>query len=84
MTTFSQFPKIILDSPIEETSGGTSQNTYTTGDILYSSATNTLSKLSIGSTGMSLYSDNNAPYWDDSTTLTSLGGTSLVGTGTGS
>lgn len=32
-------------SPIVETFGGTNQITYTTGDILYASATNTLSKL---------------------------------------
>ena len=29
--------------------GGTGQTTYTTGDILYASGTNTLAKLAIGS-----------------------------------
>lgn len=33
---------------IDELYGGTGFNTYTTGDILYASATNTLSKLAIG------------------------------------
>lgn len=35
---------------ISETFGGTNQTSYTTGDILYSSATNTLSKLAANST----------------------------------
>jgi len=37
------------DDPAEETKGGTGQSSYTTGDVLYSSASNTLSKLGIGS-----------------------------------
>jgi len=36
------------------TNGGTAQATYTTGDILYASASNTLSKLAVGSTGQVL------------------------------
>lgn len=36
------------------TNGGTAQSTYTTGDILYASATNTLSKLTVGTTGQVL------------------------------
>ena len=36
------------------TKGGTAQSTYTTGDILYASATNTLSKLAVGTTGQVL------------------------------
>jgi len=36
------------------TNGGTAQSTYTTGDILYASATNTLSKLTAGTTGQVL------------------------------
>src|SRR5690606_27919243 len=31
---------------LDETNGGTGQSTFTTGDILYASASNTLSKLS--------------------------------------
>lgn len=74
--------EIILDVPLGESSGGTSQDTYTTGDILYSNATNTLEKLAIGETGMAFFSNNSTPYWD-TMTLTSLGGTSLVGDGDG-
>lgn len=36
--------------PIEETKGGTAQSTYTTGDMLYASAANTLAKLPIATT----------------------------------
>ena len=35
----------VLNSPLDETHGGTNQTAYTLGDILYSSATNVLSKL---------------------------------------
>jgi len=47
-----------------ETKGGTGQTTYTTGDILYSSTTNTLSKLTIGSTDQVLTVDaSGIPAW---------------------
>ena len=39
---------------LSATNGGTAQSTYTTGDILYASATNTLSKLPVGTTGQVL------------------------------
>ncbi|MDQ3099202.1 MAG: hypothetical protein M3Q44_05640 [bacterium] len=45
------------------TNGGTGQSTYTTGDILYSSATNTLSKLGIGGTGTVLTVAGGVPSW---------------------
>ena len=52
--------------PIAEIYGGTNQTSYTTGDILYASATNTLSKLSIGSTGQVLkVSSGGIIEWDD-------------------
>ena len=47
----------------DATHGGTSQTTYTTGDILYASATNTLSKLAVGSTGQVLTVASGAPSW---------------------
>ena len=49
--------------------GGTNQTTYTTGDILYSSATNVLSKLAIGSTNYVLSVVGGIPAWTDSATL---------------
>lgn len=43
--------------------GGTSQSTYTTGDLLYASAANTLSKLGVGSDGNVLHVASGAPAW---------------------
>jgi len=48
---------------IGATSGGTGTGTYATGDILYASATNTLSKLNIGSTGQLLTVTAGVPAW---------------------
>jgi len=46
------------------TNGGTAQSTYTTGDMLYASATNTLAKLSIGTSGQALrVSAGGIPEW---------------------
>jgi hypothetical protein len=45
------------------TNGGTAQSTYTTGDILYSSATNTLAKLPIGTAGQVLSIAGGIPSW---------------------
>ena len=38
-----------LSATLVETSGGTAQSTYATGDILYASSSNTLAKLAVGS-----------------------------------
>ena len=48
---------------IGATSGGTGTGTYATGDILYASAANTLSKLNIGSTGQLLTVTAGVPAW---------------------
>ena len=48
---------------IPTTLGGTNLTSYTTGDILYASATNTLSKLSIGSTGQIIKVSGGVPVW---------------------
>lgn len=45
--------------------GGTGYNTYTTGDLLYSSATNVLSKLGIGAAGQFLKVVGGVPSWSD-------------------
>lgn len=47
------------------TKGGTGLTTYTTGDILYASATNTLSNLSIGTAGQLLTVSGGLPSWED-------------------
>lgn len=43
--------------------GGTGQTTWTTGDLLYASGTNALSKLGIGSTGQLLSVSAGLPAW---------------------
>jgi len=45
------------------TNGGTAQSTYTTGDILYASASNTLSKLTVGGNGTVLTVAAGVPSW---------------------
>lgn len=52
-----------LDTPVAETNGGTGQTTYSTGDILYASASNTLSKLTAGSDGEVLTLASGVPSW---------------------
>jgi hypothetical protein len=48
---------------VPTTAGGTGLSSYTTGDTLYSSATNTLAKLPIGSTGQVLTVASGLPAW---------------------
>jgi len=64
-------------STIGATYGGTGQNTVTTGDLLYGSATNTWSKLGIGSTGTILRVVGGVPAWgtDYTGTVTSVAAT---------
>jgi hypothetical protein len=58
---------VTLAGTLGATSGGTSQSTYTTGDILYASATNTLSKLAAGTNGYVLTLASGVPSWAAST-----------------
>jgi hypothetical protein len=48
---------------LTEAGGGTNQSTYATGDILYASASNTLSKLAAGSNGQILKLASGVPSW---------------------
>src|SRR2546423_711560 len=48
---------------LPETRGGTNQSTYTTGDILYASASNTLSKLPASTDGYVLTLASGVPTW---------------------
>lgn len=51
-------------TPLAEGSGGTSESTYTTGQILYASAANILNKLDIGTTSQVLtVSSTSVPVW---------------------
>ena len=47
--------------------GGTGFTTYTQGDIIYASATNTLSKLTAGANGNVLKMNATVPYWGTDT-----------------
>lgn len=49
--------------------GGTNIGSYTTGDLLYASATTTLSKLGIGTSGQVLTAGASAPQYVDQSTL---------------
>jgi len=66
---------VTLAGTLGATSGGTGLSTYTTGDILYASATNTLSKLAAGSNGQVLTLASGVPSW-----ASAGGGTTLTNT----
>lgn len=59
--------------------GGTNLTSYTTGDVIYASATNTLSKLGIGSTGQVLTVSGGVPTWSTPSANVSSFQTSLSG-----
>jgi hypothetical protein len=64
---------------LTEARGGTNQTTYATGDTLYASASNTLSKLSIGTNGQILTVSGGVPTWSTpSGGITSLNGLTLA------
>jgi hypothetical protein len=48
---------------VSERQGGTGNNSYTTGDILYSDATDSLEKLAAGSNGQVLKLSSGVPSW---------------------
>jgi len=58
---------VTLAGTLGATSGGTGLTSYTTGDIIYSSATNTLSKLAAGTNGYILTMASGVPSWAAST-----------------
>jgi hypothetical protein len=73
---------VTLAGTLGATSGGTGISTYTTGDILYSSATNVLSKLSAGTDGQVLKLVSGVPSWSaagGSSTLTNTSFTATTG-----
>jgi hypothetical protein len=53
----------ITSGTLLTTRGGTGLNSYTTGDLLYASATDTLSKRAIGTTGYQLTVVSGIPTW---------------------
>jgi hypothetical protein len=73
-TTFS------LTSPVTAVLGGTGQTTYATGDLLYASAANTLSKLAASTDGYVLKLASGVPTW---AAASATGVTSVAQTFTG-
>ena len=64
--------------------GGTAQSTYAQGDIVYASATNTLSKLGIGTVNYILTSSGSVPQWVAPSSIAVLTATNLDGGAAGS
>lgn len=58
-----------ISTPVTEANGGTNQTTYTQGDLLYASASNTLAKLAKGTTGQVLGQTSTIPAWGSAITL---------------
>jgi len=73
-TASTTIPFSSVTGTVPTTQGGTGLISYTTGDIIYASATNTLAKLSIGSSGQVLTVAAGIPSWS---TLSSAAVTSF-------
>ena len=81
-TTPLNVPASIISGVLATANGGTGLSSYATGDIIYASATNTLSKLAAGTNGYVLTLAGGVPSWaaasgglsitDDTTTNSSL------------
>jgi len=75
-----------LSATLDETKGGTGLTSFTTGDVIYASGSNTLAKLGIGSSGQTLQvSSGGIVEWATATTGDITGvtaGTNLNGGGT--
>jgi len=57
---------IIASGILPTSNGGTGLSTYATGDLIYASATNTLSKLTVGTNGYVLTLSSGVPTWSAS------------------
>ncbi len=66
---------------VAEVYGGTNQNAYVTGDTLYASASNTLSRLSIGSSAQMLIVNAGVPTWQTLSLNATGGAFALSNTG---
>jgi hypothetical protein len=60
---YSTSASALVAGTLPVAAGGTSQSSYATGDILYASATNTLSKLAAGTNGYVLTLASGVPTW---------------------
>jgi hypothetical protein len=79
ITTSGTLAITLSGTALPAVNGGTAQTTYATGDILYASATNTLSKLSAGTNGYVLTLSSGVPTWAASTGGVTSFQTSLSG-----
>ena len=61
--TLTNVPASALTGTVGTTNGGTGITSYSTGDIVYASATNTLSKLTAGTNGYVLTLASGVPSW---------------------
>ena len=76
VTTTGTLALTYSGTALPEANGGTAQTTYSTGDFLYASGSNTLSKLAVGTTGQVLTVAAGLPSWATDTTtgtVTSVG-----------
>lgn len=83
ITTSGTLAVTLSGTALPQVNGGTGFVTYTTGDTLYASATNVLSKLAIGSSGQVLTVAGGIPSWATLNAITALTG-DVVATGPGS
>ncbi len=68
-----------LTTVLDETYGGTGNTSYATGDLLYASAANTLSKLTVGTNGYILTSNGTIPTWTAGSSISVNTATNLAG-----
>jgi hypothetical protein len=78
-TSTTTLTTLNLTNALGATFGGTAQSSYTQGDILYSSATNTLAKLGIGTVNFILTSTGSVPQWVAPTSITVQTANNLAG-----
>jgi len=83
-TNVTTLTTLNLTNALGATYGGTAQSAYTQGDVLYASATNTLSKLGIGTVNYILTSTGSVPQWVAPTSVTVNTATNLAGGAAGS
>lgn len=83
-TNVTTLTTLNLTNALGATYGGTAQSAYAQGDILYASATNTLSKLTIGTVNYILTSTGSVPQWVAPTSVTVQTANNLAGGAAGS
>ena len=78
-TSTTTLTTLNLTNALGATYGGTAQSAYAQGDFLYASATNTLSKLSIGTVNYILTSTGSVPQWSAPSSIIVQTATNLAG-----